>query len=183
MSWAHPRSRGENYRLGRRHRLAGGSSPLTRGKCGLHGAGPSRAGLIPAHAGKMPRPAPRGAWAWAHPRSRGENAVLGATGTGADGSSPLTRGKFRRSDRYPRWRGLIPAHAGKIRLISICPVGVGAHPRSRGENQRDIVGRRRQSGSSPLTRGKCGDRRANTRRQGLIPAHAGKMRSALQVRS
>ena len=29
-------------------------------------------------------------------------------------------------------------------------------------------------GSSPLTRGKRADRRANTRRQGLIPAHAGK---------
>ena len=29
-------------------------------------------------------------------------------------------------------------------------------------------------GSSPLTRGKRMDRRANTRRQGLIPAHAGK---------
>ena len=50
----------------------------------------------------------------------------------------------------------------------------GAHPRSRGENGGPAQASARVEGSSPLTRGKRGDRRANTRRQGLIPAHAGK---------
>ena len=50
-----------------------GSSPLTRGKLAQQPRRHVNQGLIPAHAGKTPRPAPRGVWAWAHPRSRGEN--------------------------------------------------------------------------------------------------------------
>ena len=49
--------------------------------------------LIPAHAGKTSRAAISAFPIRAHPRSRGENAlVLSGTGAG-DGSSPLTRGK------------------------------------------------------------------------------------------
>ena len=53
--------------------LAGGSSPLTRGKL-VMGLGPfGGVGLIPAHAGKTARTASPRAQHWAHPRSRGEN--------------------------------------------------------------------------------------------------------------
>ena len=71
---AHPRSRGEND--SRRHPKPRrcGSSPLTRGKQVQFLESRAFDGLIPAHAGKT-----RMAWfvlsvAWAHPRSRGENA-------------------------------------------------------------------------------------------------------------
>ena len=73
-----------------------------------------------------------------------------------------------------RTRRLIPAHAGKTSTVSARPPRTGAHPRSRGENNRAVGTARTSSGSSPLTRGKpC--RTGNTRPcLGLIPAHAGK---------
>ena len=90
------------------------------------------------------------------------------------GSSPLTRGKHRvvRYDSViPR---LIPAHAGKTACLTIDGVVVGAHPRSRGENLPPQVSRSSTRGSSPLTRGKLGQRDLVDPEAGLIPAHAGK---------
>ena len=49
---AHPRSRGENRRSHPCRIRASGSSPLTRGKLRNTCNGPTRVGLIPAHAGK-----------------------------------------------------------------------------------------------------------------------------------
>ena len=49
---AHPRSRGENAVDGGIHRVAAGSSPLTRGKRLSAFIGSDTLGLIPAHAGK-----------------------------------------------------------------------------------------------------------------------------------
>ena len=133
-AWAHPRSRGENTAYMRDGHPEMGSSPLTRGKHGVYAGRPPRNGLIPAHAGKTPRPAPRGALGWAHPRSRGENWISGAQLRGSEGSSPLTRGK--RGDRCLAADdpGLIPAHAGKTHRPAGRPCRVRAHPRSRGEN-------------------------------------------------
>ena len=50
----------------------------------------------------------------------------------------------------------------------------GAHPRSRGENQRATPTGAPSSGSSPLTRGKPQQQITRIRAQRLIPAHAGK---------
>ena len=75
---AHPRSRGENHLVrleGHRHV---GSSPLTRGKHQSRRECCGRMGLIPAHAGKTPAPDGRLDTDRAHPRSRGENAVVAA---------------------------------------------------------------------------------------------------------
>ena len=71
--WAHPRSRGENWRRSRPRSRPRGSSPLTRGKPSVRvrrGGGPR---LIPAHAGKTATCPYSESLAWAHPRSRGEN--------------------------------------------------------------------------------------------------------------
>ena len=110
---AHPRSRGENTAVTQHDHGHAGSSPLTRGKLGDAGARTLLTGLIPAHAGKTHR---RVRWRrarWAHPRSRGENSIM-PVGMGVfRGSSPLTRGKHRKSSHRCRGRGLIPAHAGK----------------------------------------------------------------------
>ena len=116
---AHPRSRGENPSRRSTTSPPMGSSPLTRGKPdGLDGASAirglipahagktkptpeskSRPGLIPAHAGKTPSRPSRTSPTRAHPRSRGENWVVGADDRGQHGSSPLTRGKHRRYQR------------------------------------------------------------------------------------
>ena len=58
-----------------------------------------------------------------------------------------------------------------------------AHPRSRGENNQLLLGLQKDPGSSPLTRGKPGGSGRPMRTAGLIPAHAGKTRSARRRRS
>ena len=94
-----------------------GSSPLTRGKpkpaekkiesgrlipahagkTATVGRGAQLGGLIPAHAGKTPPRPRRSSRQRAHPRSRGENATHPDEVMNALGSSPLTRGKLRRT--------------------------------------------------------------------------------------
>ena len=151
---AHPRSRGENVleAQGEGHRQ--GSSPLTRGK--------------------PTRPVSRSMPTTAHPRSRGENGSDCRSMISGHGSSPLTRGKHTFTEQRPRWKGLIPAHAGKTARRAVRPVLVRAHPRSRGENRVTTSERVNGWGSSPLTRGKPPGADGADLRFRLIPAHAGK---------
>ena len=153
-----------------------GSSPLTRGKHVTDVTRARRCGLIPAHAGKT-----RG-WSvvpqasGAHPRSRGENSSRVNGKPALQGSSPLTRGKQTPWGEWAYALRLIPAHAGKTRAGGPHDGGLGAHPRSRGENCSTNCPSTQTSGSSPLTRGKpwtTATRRFPAR---LIPAHAGKTR-------
>ena len=179
---AHPRSRGENG--SRRHagRETRGSSPLTRGKHWPTRSVIFTGRLIPAHAGKTDDAKRSMSCFRAHPRSRGENHVTARRTHCATGSSPLTRGKPE--DRRERriLRRLIPAHAGKTSCRRRRCRPRPAHPRSRGENSEIRNPSVWRGGSSPLTRGKL--RRGGYRRcpTGLIPAHAGKTRTA-QVRT
>ena len=113
VSWAHPRSRGENIDGQRETAEEWGSSPLTRGKRPRGQRQLRRERLIPAHAGKTSSPTSATCWSRAHPRSRGENRYTATYQVTAKGSSPLTRGKPRRLPRDLRGLGLIPAHAGK----------------------------------------------------------------------
>ena len=135
------------------------------------------AGLIPAHAGKTPVGRAVPSVAWAHPRSRGENAERRRGGELLRGSSPLTRGKLAGSEFASMVIGLIPAHAGK----TVCPASGrwsrGAHPRSRGENTALLPRGQSARGSSPLTRGKRAGRHVFESGARLIPAHAGKTAS------
>ena len=151
-----------------------GSSPLTRGKRGAALRVSRHGGLIPAHAGKtrglLLSVRARGA----HPRSRGENAIVGFPVELIRGSSPLTRGKHLGELLGGFDVGLIPAHAGKTRGTERRHRGPGAHPRSRGENSSAPSSTPSCEGSSPLTRGKPERRRRVLRPPGLIPAHAGK---------
>ena len=133
-SAAHPRSRGENVlnKTGKPEPV--GSSPLTRGKPGGHGAPGFRRRLIPAHAGKTNRSGVYVSYSPAHPRSRGENGGHGFPFRLVDGSSPLTRGKRDRPAGRVAGPGLIPAHAGKTPPAPEGGPACPAHPRSRGEN-------------------------------------------------
>ena len=174
---AHPRSRGENHGLspGKSARL--GSSPLTRGKRVASSGFGGEVGLIPAHAGKTAdvRRADQGDGA--HPRSRGENAILLGVPFTTAGSSPLTRGKPSSRCAAPLTVGLIPAHAGKTPQTHPGGRCSQAHPRSRGENFTCLATTVVSSGSSPLTRGKPDQHGVVSPTVGLIPAHAGKTRA------
>ena len=110
----------------------------------------------------------------AHPRSRGENGLNEWECDDDTGSSPLTRGKHQnRRNRLPTL-GLIPAHAGKTRAVTLTWTPGGAHPRSRGENETLTLRIGEREGSSPLTRGKLSVIGLVCEELGLIPAHAGK---------
>ena len=173
-SGAHPHSCGENMVSDGKVSLEDGSSPLTRGKPGVHNPEGAARGLIPAHAGKTRPCSSRPLTSRAHPRSRGEN-VAQTLGPGSlKGSSPLTRGKPPPASDTNRRGRLIPAHAGKTRLSGAPPTTRWAHPRSRGENPPPKRAQRHQEGSSPLTRGKQVGSGDGVGGGGLIPAHAGK---------
>ena len=174
MTWAHPRSRGENGFCAGLRLFDKGSSPLTRGKLKAPKGSTDNTGLIPAHAGKTPQGRICRDRKPAHPRSRGENSISGLIVDRATGSSPLTRGKQRLRYNEHEQRGLIPAHAGKTYEAHALAIQTGAHPRSRGENKLNATCAAFAKGSSPLTRGKPSDRREHSGDNGLIPAHAGK---------
>ena len=131
-------------------------------------------GLIPAHAGKTMGYSRVIVHSRAHPRSRGENATSSAASITFSGSSPLTRGKPPRNPRSDQPARLIPAHAGKTLSMGAGGAGIGAHPRSRGENDTHPLIVPIVAGSSPLTRGKPRDPMVAARPLRLIPAHAGK---------
>ena len=116
------------------------------------------------------RPPPSGA----HPRSRGENHEGTEIVGFIVGSSPLTRGKLLCRLLALRRHGLIPAHAGKTKGRRLSGRGMGAHPRSRGENYISLRLNGHRGGSSPLTRGKPTRRSRARSPTRLIPAHAGK---------
>ena len=151
---AHPRSRGENRRDGAAGPLERGSSPLTRGKPWPKTAASIAHRLIPAHAGKTVCVCQTVSRRTAHPRSRGENVHVEASGCPRAGSSPLTRGKLRGHRRRVRRERLIPAHAGKTSRRRRETTLSTAHPRSRGENTSCASVKVSCVGSSPLTRGK-----------------------------
>ena len=152
-----PAHAGKTRKCDARLSLTPGSSPLTRGK--LRGVVRGGCGLwlIPAHAGKTAPCRGLPAWSAAHPRSRGENDYVPTGATLREGSSPLTRGKPHPHSHATRWRGLIPAHAGKTNSSHMLAHQPQAHPRSRGENWVGCHASPRASGSSPLTRGKLLD--------------------------
>ncbi len=171
---AHPRSRGADVDATVIVSPASGSSPLARGgRIPLPRAG-LRVGLIPARAG---RTRPRGgchAAHQAHPRSRGADPGRWLCPDAARGSSPLARGGLRRGRLESRVGRLIPARAGRTHRSRRARAGRSAHPRSRGADSTTIIGTTGKAGSSPLARGGHQDPPRADRRDGLIPARAGR---------
>ena len=156
---AHPRSRGENILTRKCASIWRGSSPLTRGKPSCGHVFVLARGLIPAHAGKTRCLRGRVEVARAHPRPRGENAMVTGAAFDPKGSSPLTRGKPNQDAELPHVERLIPAHAGKTQTRAATRSTRRAHPRSRGENRVTSTSVFCVPGSSPLTRGKHADPR------------------------
>ena len=173
-SRAHPRSCGENVSQPVHPCGDAGSSPLMRGKRAYRRRWQRAWRLIPTHTGKT------SSFSWllrrsaAHPHSRGENPVQCGIPLHRTGSSPLTQGKPQPVLSSLKQSGLIPAHAGKTGTASSRSSRPRAHPRSRGENSVVALAYLARRGSSPLTRGKPFRVCQAGKREGLIPAHAGK---------
>ena len=170
---AHPRSRGEHTSSFVRRDSQLGSSPLARG---THPEGELNAhfpGLIPARAGNTDLAGHNVHRFRAHPRSRGEHFYQSPLAGGFWGSSPLARGTPGADLPPAASTGLIPARAGNT-IASVAGDAMDwAHPRSRGEHLRVLMGEHYAQGSSPLARGTHVpgvDCRTGT---GLIPARAG----------
>ena len=80
-------------------------------------------------------------------------------------------------------KGLIPAHAGKTSANRVLSNEAKAHPRACGENDNLSSNAPSSEGSSPRMRGKPLALRTYETPVGLIPAHAGKTGSRVQVLS
>ena len=170
---AHPRSRGEHSVKGIIADKSTGSSPLARGTPPLGVYRSSGSGLIPARAGNTRCRCVRQCWRWAHPRSRGEHSIKAWGRGGAPGSSPLARGTRAHAVGGGCRLGLIPARAGNTTLLSSFFLGLGAHPRSRGEHSSKAERVGNSLGSSPLARGTRPECLRGRRARLLIPARAG----------
>ena len=130
---AHPRARGEKFVPLKPCSIVVGSPPRTRGKAGMVTSRLSFRGLTPAHAGKRVIGTLMDAPNQAHPRARGEKAIMGLNAWTTPGSPPRTRGKAFALLFPDSPIGLTPAHAGKSWMILDISSMLWAHPRARGE--------------------------------------------------
>ena len=110
----------------------------------------------------------------AHPRVGGENMKGKTAEADVAGSSPRGRGKRLGSRPLQRLDRLIPAWAGKTLHQRTALSSRAAHPRVGGENTLMRAETGAEFGSSPRGRGKRAIRGGRRRRDGLIPAWAGK---------
>ena len=173
---AHPRVCGENVVVRSIAPRAIGSSPRVRGKPFPFLFAENVIGLIPACAGKTISSAVANPHCTAHPRVCGENLPSPTRSCGLTGSSPRVRGKQGATYRYSEGTGLIPACAGKTRVLMLTPLRQPAHPRVCGENPAAPGGFQCLRGSSPRVRGKRCPLASWVSPARLIPACAGKTR-------
>ena len=133
--------------------FSAGSSPHTRGARYPADARRRRHRIIPAYAGSTSCrcPAPRSLAD--HPRIRGEHLAVGQVLGVAGGSSPHTRGAHGDAAGGCHGLGIIPAYAGSTQDRLLFHVGVGDHPRIRGEHGPPREAPTMPEGSSPHTRG------------------------------
>ena len=113
-----------------------------------------------------------------HPRVRGENGLLTATGWAQAGTSPRARGKLPVvATAYTFYRN-IPACAGKTGFGCGSVMIAAEHPRVRGENLKKLQPHPENFGTSPRARGKLISAHGCHGKIRNIPACAGKTKPA-----
>ena len=169
----HPRACGEH----RTQRVCAdterGSSPRMRGTPWIDRVRGVQAGIIPAHAGNTNPQRQANCLARDHPRACGEHGTKGAKDKSKAGSSPRMRGTHDLYHDVNAERGIIPAHAGNTIRADARGSFRRDHPRACGEHPVQKSTALANGGSSPRMRGTRTGRRTRTRREGIIPAHAG----------
>ena len=129
----HPRTRGDQSGVCSSHISTAGSSPHTRGSGASSPDRPEHQRFIPAHAG-ISASASRTAGDWpVHPRTRGDQNSVPASGPSMNGSSPHTRGSVMRACGELAHLRFIPAHAGIRMPVPPVTVTTPVHPRTRGD--------------------------------------------------
>ena len=149
----HPRIRGEHARVDELVAETLGSSPHTRGARSIS----TSLKLEIAD----------------HPRIRGEHQMTSAGRSVSSGSSPHTRGARSAPGNAEAQSRIIPAYAGSTGLCNLGPEAAPDHPRIRGEYPALGQWSRRETGSSPHTRGALRFRRMVLELVRIIPAYAG----------
>ncbi len=170
---AAPRARGDGPRDSRRLRARVHCSPRTRGWSQHRGDRCANPGLLPAHAGMVPRDPTRWSAVGSAPRARGDGPF--DTGRAQHGitCSPRTRG-WSPSARWPRRsRTLLPAHAGMVPSTSSPSTTMSAAPRARGDGPVVQGLWNGIQGCSPRTRGWSPPGLARDRCPGAAPRARG----------
>ena len=171
----HPRARGEHFPSVFSLAKYSGSSPRTRGTLSRLIRQRWIRRFIPAHAGNISGIRIETVLHSVHPRARGEHNGTTEWRPYRLGSSPRTRGTFKRTARSLSAQRFIPAHAGNIFLVRPLSTMLSVHPRARGEHARGRNGNWCHCGSSPRTRGTLVESESKRFSTRFIPAHAGNM--------
>ena len=129
--------------------------------------------IIPACAGSTTRTTSRAWQGRDHPLMRGEHRVKKQGGKPEKGSSPHARGALQRENVVEKQLGIIPACAGSTMTLGTPMVGVGDHPRMRGEHTACTAPSLTRGGSSPHARGALCPLCGWGTLPGIIPACAG----------
>ena len=172
----HPRIRGEHLTELSALLTASGSSPHTRGAQRVRAAARVVRGIIPAYAGSTATPSTSGSATWDHPRIRGEHDEVVFYDTGAEGSSPHTRGAREYLGWWSNDEGIIPAYAGSTHRVAAWLSRARDHPRIRGEHAVSPSDSATLAGSSPHTRGAPSVSARFCSISRIIPAYAGSTR-------
>ena len=111
-----------------------GSSPHARGKVIVSPRLLLVSRIIPACAGKRHLPLRRSPLLQDHPRMRGEKFCKALIWSFSLGSSPHARGKVNSFKCNRNYYRIIPACAGKSRIVALRYIGyVGSSPHARGK--------------------------------------------------
>ncbi len=152
--------------------VANGSSPRTRGSSVRPDPRHRPAGVVPAHAGVLPRRSPPRTWTSGRPRARGGPPPRYRPRDAGTASSPRTRGSsphfegeasglvvvpahagVLRGAQRAAARRVVPAHAGVLRAAGTATPAPGGRPRARGGPPHTSRVKLPASWSSPRTRG------------------------------
>ena len=173
LSRDHPRMRGEHGCCCIESRDNGGSSPHARGALAVTAKALAMAGIIPACAGSTDKRFLAVEPGGDHPRMRGEHQNRVPKPRSNLGSSPHARGALIFTRYTGGAAGIIPACAGSTGGLTFTSISGGDHPRMRGEHLAEVVGDRRDEGSSPHARGALQHLVRKRQGAGIIPACAG----------
>ncbi len=177
----YPRSRGEQYACLSSAPVPAGLSPLARGTVSSSRRVLITARFIPARAGNSRLIAAFTSGTSVYPRSRGEQYACLSSAPVPAGLSPLARGTVSSSRRVLITARFIPARAGNRLDIKNFKKYEPVYPRSRGEQDAELLCQPAVSGLSPLARGTARPAAGHRGGRRFIPARAGNRINAIAV--
>ena len=170
----HPRGCGEKRSRMLLMEMSRGSSPRVRGEARMTQRTIASSGIIPAGAGRSGHETLLLGDDGDHPRGCGEKRRGRKWARRRWGSSPRVRGEVVDNQHHFDGLGIIPAGAGRRRVLGVFLVVHGDHPRGCGEKSTISMASLMRRGSSPRVRGEEARYPGPHRPRGIIPAGAGR---------